>query len=196
MPRRHGGHPARRHRCGGFTFLELMVVIAIISLLASIVVVNLDGLTAPTRLDGAGRSLGNQLVALHDTACLKNRLLSLEIDVPNGRWRMIDAPTPTDVPDPRDREEETYYGTWTALPSGVQIKEIAFSASEVVRGENVIVTFNGDGELQPGGFVAFLVHENLPEEEGMSVELSGLTGLVAYHRGKFTAEEVRRAEDF
>ena len=52
------------------------------------------------------------------------------------------------------------------------------------------------GEVSPSGFVVFLVHENLKEEDGISIEVSGLTGIVDYHPGHFKSEEIRRAEDF
>jgi hypothetical protein len=116
--------------------------------------------------------------------------------VDNQRWRIIDQPSVTDVPDAKDREEKTFYGGWTIPPQGVRIVDIAFSATDVDRSGTTIVTFHGDGEVEPSGFVAFLNHESLPEDEGMSVEVSGLTGLVAYHDGHFKAEEIRKAEDF
>jgi type II secretion system protein H len=188
--------PSRGRIAAGFTFIELLVVIAIIALLASIVVVNMDSMSAPTQLDGAGRALGNVLVSLKDTAEMKNRLLSLEIDIEKNRWRIVDSPTPAQMPDQRDRAEATYYGDWTYAPRGVRIHDIAFSSTDVERGGTFTVTFNGDGELQPSGFVAFLTHDDLREDEGISVELSGLTGLVDYHHGKFTSEEVRKPDDF
>ena len=58
------------------------------------------------------------------------------------------------------------------------------------------LTFSPSGELFPSGFVAYLSHENLPEEDGISIEISGLTGIVSYHRGKIEAEEVREEHDF
>src|SRR5262245_53790766 len=173
-----------------------MVVIAILALLASIVVVNLDGISAPTKVRGAARELGNEVLQLKEMSSLHGRDLSIEIDVDNQRWRIIDQPSVTDVPDPRDREEKTFYGDWTVPPQGVRIVEVAFSATDVDRGGTTIVTFHGDGEVDPSGFVAFINHESLTEEEGMSVEVSGLTGLVAYHEGHFKAEEIRKAEDF
>jgi type II secretion system protein H len=188
--------PARPSPGAGFTFIELMVVIAILALLASIVVVNLDGISAPTKVRGAAREIGNQVLQLKEASALHGRDLSLEIDIENQRWRIIDRPSVTDVPDARDREEKTFYGDWTIPPQGVRIVDVAFSATDVDRSGTTIVTFHGDGELEPSGFVAFVNHESLTEEEGMSVEVSGLTGLVAYHEGHFKAEEIRKAEDF
>jgi prepilin-type N-terminal cleavage/methylation domain-containing protein len=184
----------RAARSGGFTFLELMIVIAIISLLASIVVVNLDGISAPTRLRGVARRLGSQVQELRTMSTLKNRPMSIEFDLDKQRWRIIDAPSETDVPDPDEREEATFYGDWESPPPGVRF-EVAFSATDVDTTGTAMITFQGDGEIVPSGFVAYLEHERLPEDSGMSVEVSGLTGIVAYHDGHMKAEEIRRPED-
>jgi hypothetical protein len=108
---------------------------------------------------------------------------------------MIDAPSIVDFPDEREREERTYVGDWTTLPHGVFF-DMAFGASDVRSSESLLVTFTGTGEVAPSGFVAQFGHQKLHEDDGLSVEVSGLTGLVAYHRGRFRAEEVRKAEDF
>jgi type II secretion system protein H len=181
---------------GGFTFIEMMVVIAILALLASIVVANLDGISAPTKLRGTARSLGNQLLELKEMAALKDRAMSMELDLEHQRWRVIDAPSVTDIPDARERDDATFFGDWVETPSGVRIQEVSFSSTESDSSGSMMITFQADGELSPSGFVAFLKHDTLPEDEGMSVEVSGLTGLVAYHDGHFKAEEIRRPEDF
>jgi prepilin-type N-terminal cleavage/methylation domain-containing protein len=186
----------RAAKPSGFTFIEMMIVVAILSLLASIVVVNLDGISAPTRLRGAARAIGNQVSELRDMAALRNRLMSIEFDLENQRWRVIDAPTENDVPDSQDRDEDTFTGSWDPMPPGVRMKELSFSSTDVEQGGTTVITFNGDGEVVPSGFVVFLTGDRMPEEDGMSVEVSGLTGLVAYHSGHFKAEEIRRAEDF
>lgn len=187
--------PARRP-AAGFTFIELMVVIAILALIASIVVVNLDGISAPTKLRGCARAIGNQLLELKEMAALKDRAMSMEIDLEHQRWRIIDSPSAADIPDARDREAATFVGEWDVPPPGVRIHEISFSSTDVDQNGTRIITFQGDGEVGPSGFVAYLKHDALTEDEGMSVEISGLTGLVSYHDGHFKAEEIRRPEDF
>lgn len=172
-----------------------MVVIAILALLASIVVVNLDGMSAPTKVRGAARALGNEVLTLKQMSALHGRDLSLEIDLDHRCWRIIDRPSVTDVPDARDRDEKTFVGDWTATPDGVRIVEVSRSDSDISLDGTWTVTFHGDGEIEPSGFVAFFNHESLEEDEGMSVEVSGLTGLVAYHDGHVKAEEIIKAED-
>lgn len=174
----------------------MMVVIAILSLLASVVVVNMDGISAPTRLRGAARAIGNQVVELKQMAALHGRWMSIELDVDNRRWRVIDSPSDQQVPDAREREEKTFYSTWDPLPPGVRIESIAYSDTDVERDGTAVITFGGDGEISPSGFVVFLVHENLKEDDGISIEVSGLTGIVDYHPGPFKSEEIRREDDF
>jgi len=188
--------PSVRSANDGFTFIEMLVVIAILALLASIVVVNLDGMTAPTKLRGFARTIGNDVLGWKQLAALRNRPISIEFDVPHQQFRCIDAPNATDVPNPRDREEQTYYGDWEKPPSDVVIREVSFSATDVERNGTTLVTFNGDGEVYPSGFVVYLSHDRLPDDQGISVEVSGLTGLVSYHDGRIRSEEIRPPEDF
>jgi type II secretion system protein H len=192
------GRPRSRRRDAraGFTFIELLVVIAILALVASIVVVNLDGMTAPTRLRGLARTLGNQMLQLKEIAGIENRPLSIEFDIENQQWRVLSTPSETEVPDPKERESQKYVGDWERPPVGVRIEEVSFSDTDVDKSGSTVITFQGDGEVSPSGFVVFVRHERLEEDAGISVEVSGLTGLVAYHDGHFKAEEIRRPEDF
>jgi len=185
---------ARRAR--GFTFLELMVVILLIGLLSAIVVANLEGLTDRSSLDASARKLGNTLISVRDIASSQGRELRVEIDVDNQRWRVVDLPSPTDVPDPDDREEQTWRGEWDQPLDGVVMESLEFSRSDVSQRGYVTVLFDADGQISPGGFVVFFRHENMPEEDGVSLEVAGLTGLVDYAQGRKHSEEVRDAEDF
>lgn len=188
--------PSPRRRAG-LTFLELMIVIAVIAFLSVMVMANLDGLTNESRVSAAARNFGNTLLTLRDTAALQARELSLEIDVDESRWRMVDVPSPMDVPDPEVRREKTWYGDWTVLPEGVVLASLEFNRRDVERRGVVTVSFDADGQLAPAGFIAFFRHEEAEDDEdGLSVEVTGLTGLVSYVAGKKRSEEVRDPDDF
>jgi Tfp pilus assembly protein FimT len=174
----------------------MMIVIAILGLLSTVVVANLDGLTDDSSLSGAARELGNTILGVRDLATTQARELTLEIDVENQRWRVVDVPSPAEVPDPRQREEETWVQEWQVPARGVILDSLEFSQKDVSRRGVVTITFDAEGQISPAGFVVYFRHENLPEDEGVSVEVTGLTGLVDYAKGRIHSEEVREADDF
>jgi hypothetical protein len=173
-----------------------MVVVAILGLLATVVVANLDNITRNARISAAARGFGNLLVFLRDTAKIQGRTMSVEVDLDGQRWRAIDEPSANEVPDERDREELTEYSSWWDLEEGLRLISLEFGARDVVRGDTIVVGFTPEGELRPAGFVAFFNHEENEDEDDLSVEISGLTGLISYHRGVKEAEEIRDEEDF
>lgn len=194
---RHAARPSGRRRAArGFTFIELMIVIAVIGLMSAVVVASLDGITDDSRLAASARELGNTILTVRDIAASQGRELSIEIDVDEQRWRTVDVPSPTDVPDIRDREEATWYGEWQTPQDGVTLESLEFSRSDVNKRGLVTITFDADGQLSPAGFVVYFRHENQSEDEGVSLEVTGLTGLVDYVKGKKTSEEVREPDDF
>lgn len=193
---RRSATTARTRRETGFTFIELMVVITLIGLMSAVVVANLDGLTDRSTLSSTARTLGNMLLSVRDTASTQGRELLVEVDVDNQRWRTVDVPSPVDVPDARDRADLTFYGTWQTPPYGVVLDSLEFNRKDVDRRGLVTLSFDADGQLSPSGFVAFFRHENLPEEEGISVEMTGLTGNLQYVQGRVRSEDVRDPDDF
>lgn len=186
----------RARRARGFTFLELMAVVTIMGLLSAIVVANLDGLTDRSTLNASARALGNTVLGVRDMATLQGRTSLVEIDVGNQRWRTVDPPSAADVPDPDDRREQTVFGSWYEIPEGVVLDSLEFSRSDVERRGIVEIAFDADGQLTPAGFVAYFRHEAIDEDDGVSLEVTGLTGLVDYARGRRRSEEVRDEDDF
>lgn len=191
-------HPSlRRGRFErGLTFIELMVVVTLLGLMATLVVAKLDSITVSARVSGAAREFGNQMTLLRDLAGMQGRELAIEVDLDEQRWRTIDTPSKNEVPDERDREELTDFGSWRYLEDGLKLASLDFGDRDVATGDTLVFTFTAEGELRPAGFVAFFTHEDNEEEDGLSVEVSGLTGLVNYYRGLKLAEEVRGEGDF
>lgn len=187
------GRPTRTR---GFTFLELMAVIAILATLTAVVVGNMDGLMVSSQLSYAAKAFGTELIDVRDIARLQNREIFIEIDLDNSRWRVVDVPSPSEVPDPDEREDATFYSEWFVPDPGIHLDEIAFGRDDVRSSGKHMLSFGANGEVVPGGFVAFFLHEELEEEEGISVELTGITGQVAYHPGRIEPEETREEDDF
>lgn len=188
--------PHVHRRNAGFTFLELMTVIGILAMMSALVVANMDGLMVSSQLSYAARALGNELQTIRDVAALQGREIFLEIDLDESRWRVVDIPSPSVVPDEKDREEATYYSEWFEPDLGITLTDLSFGRDDVRSSGVVTVSFDASGEVVPGGFIAYFQHEDLEEEEGISVELTGITGMVAFYGGRIEAEETRDADDF
>ena len=78
-------HDARRLTWAGFTLIELIVVIFIISLTASIVMPSLWG-SGERALESEAKRIGNTLRYIYDEAVSKKRTYTLKIDIENSRW--------------------------------------------------------------------------------------------------------------
>lgn len=186
----------QRRRPAGFTFVELMVVVSIIALMSSIIIVNLEGMTDASRTGAAARAFGNAVSRVQNTAMLQARSLYIEIDRENQRWRVVDPPSPNEVADESEREDLTFYGAWEQLERGVRIGDIALTRTDVEKRDFFVIEFGPGGQVHPSGFVVYFGHEDLPEDRTVSVEVSGLTGQVAYYEGLIEPEAVRDWEDF
>lgn len=196
LPRAVRVRPGSAQR-GGFTFIELMVVITIIGFMSAVAIGRMDGMTNRSRLRATTRALGNLLLSVKQQAVVQGRELTVEIAPKDQRWRVVDIPPATDYPDPDEREERTYYGPWEEPAEGVVLEELSFSRSDVQRSGSVRITFDSDGQLSPAGFVVFFRdQESDDDDEGITVEITGLTGLVEYYDGRKKSEEVRDADDF
>ena len=112
------------------------------------------------------------------------------------RWRVVDVPSATDVTDEKDREEQTYLGPYAEPRAGVILDNVAFSRNDVARRGVLSITFDADGQIVPAGFVAYFRTDGANEDEGVSVEVTGLTGLVDYSPGRKRSEEIRSPDEF
>ena len=76
---------ARRITVAGFTLIELIVVIFIISLTASIVMPSLWG-SGERALKSEAKRIGNTLRYIYDEAISKKQTYRLKIDIENNTW--------------------------------------------------------------------------------------------------------------
>ena len=84
---------------GGFTLVELVVVMAIIGITSAALVLTLPG--SDDRVRGAAQKLAAQAAAARDMAILTGRSVNFEIRVPAGMTiaRQPDAPISFDATD-------------------------------------------------------------------------------------------------
>jgi prepilin-type N-terminal cleavage/methylation domain-containing protein len=175
----------------GFTFVELMAVLALISVAMFFVFLNLDGMTAPSRLASAGREIANSVGWIRGEAAAQARDIEVEFDLDSQRYRIVIPPRPglrRGVPG----EDEWDTLPWTLLPAEIRITDVQFTPLDlqygrehedtVTRGSRT-VTFT-----RTGASPSFMIHlqssEILdPTERDFSVEVNGFTGAVTFEAG-------------
>ena len=80
---------ARRRPDGGFTLVEIMVVIAILGLSVRLVTTNLGALVPATVLDSEANRLMGMIEYIRSEAQLQGKIFKVEFDLDRHRWRVV-----------------------------------------------------------------------------------------------------------
>ncbi|HEX5053813.1 MAG TPA: prepilin-type N-terminal cleavage/methylation domain-containing protein [Planctomycetota bacterium] len=76
----------------GFTLMELLVTMTIISLIFAIVVPNLGAFVPEARLDGSGKRIMRTLDWVRSEARIQGKRMAMEFDLRHARWRIVYPP--------------------------------------------------------------------------------------------------------
>jgi prepilin-type N-terminal cleavage/methylation domain-containing protein len=76
----------------GFTLMELLVTLAILSLLFALVVPNLGALVPSARLQGSGNIIKRELDWVRSEARIQGKRMVMEFDLDRARWRIVYPP--------------------------------------------------------------------------------------------------------
>jgi len=163
---------ARRRRHGGFTLIELAVVLLIVAILLSFVTPRLVAL-GQARREAAARRLATLLGYLYDEASLRGRTYRLTLDFTEGRYE-VRALGPASEPGATGEYVEEWgpLARDETLPDGVRLAEVETPTALASSG-TVDLYFHPDSDT-PGAKIT-LVDEDL----GASVLVfDGVTGRV------------------
>lgn len=189
----------RASRDEGFTFVELMVVLAILAFAFSYGIIHLDGATGTARIASAARQIGTTFEFLRGHAMQSARPLELHIDLDRAEWWTVIPPRPSEAEKDRRDEEEILvtdpvgFGT-----TAIRFDAVQFDPHDQQTSGEVVITFSPLGEMSPNGLMVRLVSEEVrAQEEGyFSVEVNGLTGEVSYTPGTAKFEQVVKGDSF
>lgn len=165
---------ALRNRRGGFTLIELIVVISILGILAAFVVPRLSGISPKYRIRSAIRTIGAQIGWARSMAGGNGEEYVLRYDLDENIYWVALPPDPEeDDPDLDIDERETLEKM--GLPDHIEIVEIRFPNGSSEETGIVDVIFDAYGNQ--GSHIVVLQNE---EETKMSVKFSALIGVVDY----------------
>jgi len=180
---------ARRRRSGGFTLIELAVVLLILAILLSFVTPRLLAL-GQARREAAARKLATLLGYLYDEASLRGRTYRLTIDFDEARYE-VRALATSGEPGVADEfvEEWGPLARDEALPDGVRIAEIE-TPTLLASSGRVDLFFHPESDV-PGATITLV-----DEDDGMSVlAFDGVTGRVyirdAHLAARLSSQTVR-----
>ena len=172
-----GAHAAQRAR--GFTLVEMLAVIVVIALIATMVAVNWQAMLPRAELHSAVRTLAAMIQSAHSEAISRNAVFRIEYDLDKHRYRE-NTPFKRDGTGMAARDEERLTLPWTLLPSTVKFSRIDIDGNDYTTGI-VFVRFDPLGAAS--SHVVTLVQK--PYDNFYTIEVQPLTGLIDYHEGQF-----------
>jgi prepilin-type N-terminal cleavage/methylation domain-containing protein len=177
-----------RLRRAGFTMIEMLGVIVILGLIATLVSMNWRAILPRTELHSATRVLASTIQATHSEAIARNSEFRIEYDLDHHRYRVN---TPYRLGGGlAANDDERVSQEWTALPESIVFHRIEIDGVEYRKGM-VFVRFDSLGTAS--GHIVTL--EQRPYENLYTIEVEALTGMIAYHEGTFERQPARE-EDF
>ena len=140
--KRAGSQPKTK-RQGGFTLVEIMVVIAIVAMAGQIVVLNLGSLIPSTLLDSASRQIMGQIEFLRAEAQLQGKLYQMELDLDQNRWRVI-LPQEERLTSDQTIEEELSLN-WQDLDDRICFDSLQILGGHIQRNGRARITMDENG---------------------------------------------------
>ncbi|MCY2961507.1 MAG: prepilin-type N-terminal cleavage/methylation domain-containing protein [Planctomycetota bacterium] len=168
----------------GFSLIELLAVLVVLGLIATMVTINWRAILPKTELHSAVRELSAILQGTRSDAIARNATFEIQYDLDEHRYRVV---TPFRVsgadgvggglaPSNEDRAALA----WHPLPKSVRFSSVSIGTDIFEKGI-VVVRFDPLGSAS--GHVVVL---SQPQDGNIyTIEVQGLLGLINYHEGLF-----------
>ncbi|OHB69389.1 MAG: hypothetical protein A2W23_01435 [Planctomycetes bacterium RBG_16_43_13] len=184
------GLRVRNYCLSGFTLIEIVLVVAIISMILLLAGTNIDYLIPEYALRGVAREMGALMKMAKTEAAVSGRDVYIEYDLSKGEyWLLVafekkDENAPTDVPDANEKPFTPQYQYERLfkkqLPTSVFFVDVIFGEGQRI--DKGVATVR----VSPFGFANHhIVNLKNTDDKIMAVKINGLTGgLTFYDRYK------------
>ena len=158
--------------------VELLTVLIVLGMIASLVVVNWAGLLPGTELNAAVHNLGAAIQGARSDAVSRNGEFRLYYDLEQSAWWVLSPYRADGMPAETDEQRlKTQSGFF---PENVLFTRVTVGGQEFVEG-TVFVSFDPLGRSVDHTVTV----KHLTYNTTMTVEVLPLTGLVRFHDGEF-----------
>ncbi len=163
--------PPIRTNDDGFTLIELVCVIAILSILFGVVFFSMDNITAEQRLRSDARNLIGFVKSARNLAMIERRFVYIVYDLENNVCFTCDSPGETE----RDNIDP---GRRIFLHDGNVLQEIQLSGGTSANKKSIQLCVSALGDIESHTIV-------LKSEAGiMNIGINGVTGAIEAYRNE------------
>lgn len=167
-----------RAAAGGFTLMELLVTLTIISMLFALIVPNLGAFVPTARLQGSGKQLRAKIDWARSEARIRGQHMTIELDLDRARWRILYPPELRLTMEDDGPQYEDYAiggeGAWNQLEKSVLFRGAGDARNGIARSGLYQLRFDEYGFSNDQ--LVILGLDNEPDKL-WSLMLRGLTGV-------------------
>ncbi len=175
-------------RTGGFTHIELVMVILILGLLFSLTTVSLSGLAPVYRVRSISRVVGAAVEEVRALAIARGMPLGIRynMDETPPSYQII-PPAPPDYPD--EPIELRKLGEPHELPTGVKIRRVSFPGAGAVDRGSVNVVFSPMGNTG-SHVITFEGTSKSGQPILISMKFNAITGTIDFAAGEVEIQQL------
>lgn len=182
-------YPAGIRPGAGFTLIEMVVVVAIVSMFAAVVLLKIDSVLPSGRIRHCARQVGLNIQAAKSAARLEGREMAIVYDLDENRCWVVPADEDEDAApgdaDPGDAALNVF-----RLPGEVRFKDVQMTDGTVVRSGRLRISVTSGGFATP-----HCVHIEDDGGRAFSAAVRMMAGVVEYSEGRVEPEREDAATD-
>lgn len=168
-----------------FSLIELMIVIMIIALVATIAVVGLNNMLPGAKVDSQSRQMAGMISYLYDTSIATGKLYGLRYNTTENYYEIRMLWQVSEEDKKANNFENVEHIGRKYLPEGVRFKEINDDFGQSIPRDNDQL----DIRFDPSGYISpHRIHLIDDEDNEITLEVTFLSGQVIFHEGYFEPE--------